>query len=486
MLDMLICIMPKIHPDAPTVGPAVLKSHLMANGFSCEVVDFNIMLFIELKKVGQERYYFEADSVFHSELNGQPPDEFFEFVSTYSHVFDQWIDFIKSRNPRYIGLSLLSNYSIPITIQLSSMIRLAAPNIKIIWGGSGLSDTDISTYNRLRDKGAFDHFIFGDGEMSLVELMRGNIAHQGIDSTKPNQLKDMSQILLPNYDDIDWSQYQIIDDQQNVAYITGSRGCVKKCDFCNVYQIWPEYRFRPTENILDEMKMLHEKYGRCSFKFTDSLVNGSMKHFRKFLNELIEYKQNHDPDDKITWIGQWVIRSRSQSPEEDYRLMRDSGCVGVDIGIESFNQDIRFEMGKKFTDEDMWWCLDMLHKYKIHATILMITGYPTETDDHHLHTLSVIRELFDLGYADKLLLFFSFGNTMMIGMDSILYDKFKDDIKDYENSVDWRYKDNTLAVRNRRLTEITNLITHLSQEDHQTSWITKKALIHHEKLLRDS
>lgn len=485
MLDMLICIMPKIHPDAPTVGPAVLKSHLMANGFSCEVVDFNVMLFNELKTAGEERYYFEADSLFHSELNGKPSDEFFEFESKYSYIFEEWVEFIETKQPGYVGMSLLSNYSIPISIKLSSMLRSRLPKTKIVWGGSGLSDTDISAYNKLRDRGAFDHFIFGDAELSLVELMRGNISYQGIDSTAPNQLKDMAQIMLPNYDDIDWSQYPIIDDQSNVAYITGSRGCVKKCDFCNVYQIWPEYRFRPTENILEEMKLLHEKYGRSNFKFTDSLVNGSMKHFRRFLNDLIAYKRENDLDDQIKWIGQWIIRSKSQSPEEDYMLMRESGCVGVDIGIESFNQDIRFEMGKKFTDEDMWWCLDMLHKYRIHATILMITGYPTETEEHHLHTMSVIRKLFDIGYADKLLLFFSFGNTMMIGMESILYNKFKDDITDYENSVDWRYKDNTLEVRNRRLKEITDLITQLSQEDHQPSWITKKALIHHEKLLRD-
>ena len=33
-IDIAICILPKIQPESPTVGPAVLKSHCEAAGFS--------------------------------------------------------------------------------------------------------------------------------------------------------------------------------------------------------------------------------------------------------------------------------------------------------------------------------------------------------------------------------------------------------------------------------------------------------------------
>ena len=73
MTDIIICIVPKINPDAPTVGPAVLKSHLMDAGFSCEVMDLNVQLYNSLKAINKHDYYFfEIDGLFsthHSDLD---------------------------------------------------------------------------------------------------------------------------------------------------------------------------------------------------------------------------------------------------------------------------------------------------------------------------------------------------------------------------------------------------------------------------------
>ena len=53
MIDMLLCIIPKINPDAPTVGPAVLKATLQKAGYSCTVLDLNIDLIIVLTDTGK-------------------------------------------------------------------------------------------------------------------------------------------------------------------------------------------------------------------------------------------------------------------------------------------------------------------------------------------------------------------------------------------------------------------------------------------------
>ena len=63
-LDMLICIIPKILPDAPTVGPAVLKAHIEDAGYSCEVIDLNIKLYNEFVKHGDKQQFFDQDAVF--------------------------------------------------------------------------------------------------------------------------------------------------------------------------------------------------------------------------------------------------------------------------------------------------------------------------------------------------------------------------------------------------------------------------------------
>jgi radical SAM superfamily enzyme YgiQ (UPF0313 family) len=189
------------------------------------------------------------------------------------------------------------------------------------------------------------------------------------------------------------------------------------------------------------------------------------------------------------WSSQWVIRSKAQSPESDYAAMKASGCKWLEIGVESFSQDVRYHMGKKFTDDDLWWCLEMLQKYEIPHVLLMIIGYPTETEEDHQHTLASIQKAFDLGYAAKrdngrYLLNFSFGNTLMLTRPMPLWDLVKDEIKNYKSNIDWDYKDNTLEVRIRRFNEVNNLIKQLKNQD-ELCWLTEKAILNYDKKLKN-
>jgi radical SAM superfamily enzyme YgiQ (UPF0313 family) len=482
MLDMLICIIPKLNPDAPTVGPAVLKSHLNAAGFSCEVVDFNIRLYNELTIKNNESFYYKDDYIFTMDWRDTDFDNDFKtFYIDYEYVFLDWIETIKQKNPRYVGLSLLSVFSQAVAVKLSQLIRTHLPNIKIVWGGAAV-EYGIDSF---KDRGLMDHYISGDGEFSVVELLKGNLTFSGIDSIAPNQVLDLNKILLPDYDDINWDEYVQLDTH-NPVYITGSRGCVKKCTFCNVRDIWPEYRFRSGESIAEEIISVKERYDRYTFKFTDSLINGSMKSFRRLLTTLSEYRKS---DSNFMWSSQWVIRSKSQSPESDYAAMKASGCKWLEIGVESFSQDVRYHMGKKFTDDDLWWCLEMLQKYEIPHVLLMIIGYPTETEEDHQHTLASIQKAFDLGYAAKrddgrYLLNFSFGNTLMLTRPMPLWDLVKDEIKNYKSNIDWDYKDNTLEVRIRRFNEVNDLIKQLKNQD-ELCWLTEKAISNYDKKLKN-
>lgn len=481
-LDMLLCIVPKINPDAPTIGPAILKAHLQDAGYTCEVLDLNIKLYNALKKIDKHDYYFfKNDSIFstshHDVKDGkfEFTDDFKTFYKETSSVFMEWVDIFKEKNPRWIGLSLLTFYSQSVAIMLSCLIRKFLPDTKIVWGGAQIEYGN----DKFKDIGLMDHYICGDGEIAIIELLNGNTTAPGIDTIVPTQVLDMSKIKIPDYDDIIWDEYQNLD-YENPIYITGSRGCVKKCTFCNVDKIWPEYRFKSGKQIAHEIITLRKKYNRKHFKFTDSLINGSMKAFRELLNELKEYRKT-DPD--FMWSSQWIVRSITQSPESDYQLMADSGCFELDVGIESFSQDIRYHMGKKFTDDDMWWCLEMLKKYKIRHTVLMITGYPTETDADHQHTLDTIRKLYDIGHATakndygNRLLYLSFGHTMMLSDVQPIYELIKDDLTNFNNSntFEWDYKGNTLPVRVKRYKEIHELIATLNNQP-DSSWLIRREL----------
>ena len=468
MTDIVICILPKIDPDAPTVGPAVLKSHLEQEGFSCTVLDFNIELYRYLELFNKHNYYyFDNDFLFSSETE-KVNDEFHDFFITYDKIFYKWIEDLKRINPKYVGLSLLSLYSQSVAIKLSELIRQYLPDAIIVWGGAQItSETSV-----IKEHNLCDYYILGDGEFTIVELLKENYTAPGINSETFSQVDNFDLVMLPNYDDIKWNMYQDIHDHKPV-YITGSRGCVKRCTFCSVPYLWPEYKFRSGKNIADEIIHIKQKYDRKTFKFTDSLINGSMKAFRDLLDALTEYRKT---DDDWHWMSQWIIRSSKQSPEEDYKKMKSSGCLDLDIGVESFSQSVRWHIGKKFTDEEMWFCFDMLKKYNITSNLLLIVGYPTETQDDHLHGIEIIKKLFKDNYAvnpitGKKLMTFSFTPMLLYGR---VYDMIETDMDYYNNQRDWKYKDNDTATRIKNYNELLTLVETLQNE--KASWMQHKEL----------
>lgn len=482
MLDMLLCVIPKISPDAPTVGPAVLKATLEKAGYSCKVLDLNVRLFREFEKNGDKEYFFENDRVFKKDIED---NDFFrdKILTKYGYVIDQWMKEFKQYNPRFIGMSLLSSYSRAIATLLSYKIRKEMRDTKIVWGGAEV------TYRTQRyvKNGIIDFYVWGDGEQAILDLMAGNYHAPGINKDA-TQLEDLDMVEIPNYDDIDWDQYPKIKWEKPV-FITGSRGCVRRCTFCNVYEIWPKYTFRSGENIAKEIIAVKEKYGRTTFRFTDSLINGSMKSFKTLLEGLIEYRKVYDKD--FIWVSQWIIRNKDQYPEEWYAMMKESGCAEVEIGMESFVQKIRYDMKKKFTNDDMWFCLEMLQKYKIPSTLMMIVGWPTETEEDHQQTLATVRKIYDLGWATSKtdngtpLIWFSFANTLMLDETQPLWRQIKDDLDYYNDEYDWSYKGNDLATRNRRFKEVNDLLKELTGKE-KTWMVKKKEKIFQQKLKEEA
>jgi hypothetical protein len=136
----------------------------------------------------------------------------------------------------------------------------------------------------------------------------------------------------------------------------------------------------------------------------------------------------------------------------------------------------------------MWWCFDMLQKYKIPHGLLMIVGYPTETEDDHRITLDTIRKLFEGGYANNKdengadVLYLSFGNTLMLSDNMPLWEQIKDDLTYYEDMLNWDYKGNDMITRLRRFKEVHELIQQLNNGT-SGGWAYKKALRMYEDAL---
>ena len=145
-----------------------------------------------------------------------------------------------------------------------------------------------------------DYVIFGEGEVALDCLLKGNANYPGINCNNPVQIEDLTALPMPTYEYFDMPRYQ-----NKKILITGSRGCVRKCTFCDIELTWPQFRYRRAEHIVAEMERHFDDYGITEFEFTDSLINGSMKMLNELCDLLIDYKTLY-PHAQFKWQGQYL------------------------------------------------------------------------------------------------------------------------------------------------------------------------------------
>ena len=170
----------------------------------------------------------------------------------------------------------------------------------------------------------------------------------------------------------------------------GSRGCVRNCTFCDIRSFWKKYKFKDGYALAQELIELKIKFNVEHFFFNDSLVNGSDKAFRDFIQTLSTYNLNVADDKKIYWSGYYIIKPAVTYKKLDWQHLRDSGIKSLFIGIESGSERVRNHMKKKFSNSDIEYAMQQIQLHGIKCTWLMIIGYPTETDVDFQETLDML------------------------------------------------------------------------------------------------
>ena len=263
-------------------------------------------------------------------------------------------------------------------------VKKKYPSIKILIGGPAVRDAppDKSSYGlsnnkdyflNLIDKKLIDDYICGDAEESIVEYLKGNRNYPGINNFNPDPIVDQEAIPTPNYDDIDMTVYK-----DPHYFIRGSRGCVRKCAFCNVPLIWKKFAWRGGEHIADEIIDLYEKHNVKKFYLIDSLTNGNQKEFMNLMRWISQYKKLTKA--KFSIGGQFIMREKKQVPDNMFKLMKDAGYSEPTIGIESGSEKVRKELGKYFSNESVEYHLEEMNKVGLKMIPLFFVGFPTETD----------------------------------------------------------------------------------------------------------
>lgn len=369
--DVVIVTVPWTDSSIPLMAPAQLKPIVESAGMSCLATDINAEVFAwtqDHKKVDSLLCFF-----FDGKLNHDVKDELFNLFKDMSEQILAW-------NPRIVGLSLFSYVSQHSARWLAWFLKKTDPSITIIIGGAGCLPTFTGPSEfaqELIDAGWIDYHIRGDGEHALYEFLKDHRDYVGINSLEWRELPmdEMRQLPMPDYSNYKFDMYN-----KKVLPLVGSRGCVRKCTFCDYIANWKQFNWRTADDIFAEMQTQYKIYGIRYFKFQDSLTNGNMKEFVRLTEMLSDYnKQN--PDKSFRWSGYYIFREHNANTAREWKLVAESGAENLSVGIENLNQHIRFDIGKKFSNEAIDVHLREAQQYGINLSLLNIVGYINETQE---------------------------------------------------------------------------------------------------------
>jgi hypothetical protein len=451
----VVISVPRLEPHRPPPGPAIIAKICEQQGHDVTAYDLNIKFFHHCKKRNIDYHGFDQAWNRFADLNEQQNNTLEDFLS-------HWCNLIAAENYDYIMIGIFGmSGSVFARKFLTKIRKLTAANIIVGGMGAGtvgLTDPEDCLGYKLKNEGLIDTYIVGEGEVALIKVLNGETG-PGINNTEVSQVDDLDALPQPDYKFFDLEEYDYLFSNEKEVFITGSRGCVRKCTYCDIERYWPKFRYRSGQNIAEEIIDNYERFGITRFYFTDSLVNGSFKAFNDMCDKLSKYKF----DRPLSWSGQFIFRDKKSIPKNHFELMKAAGANILFVGLETGSDRVRFDMGKKFTNEDIDFQLEECSKYGIHVIPLMFTGYITETIEDHQENLKIFKR-WQRFVADGTIVGMELGSSLIIlpgapvermidshGLNFILDEQMEPDLKLWWSEAN---PDLTIKERIRRKLEI--------------------------------
>lgn len=185
-----------------------------------------------------------------------------------------------------------------------------------------------------------------------------------------NKPFDFNSIPMPAWHLIkDFSVYWVqIPSFSPWTFVTATKGCGMGCTFCTIADIKPS--FREAKKVVDEIEYLYKERGLRYISFFDATFNISKKRVFEICEELVKRELKN---------LKWFANVRANITKEEADIMKQTGCEGVSIGIESGSQKILNLANKKIKVAETERSIKVLKEAGIKQYASFIVGLPGET-----------------------------------------------------------------------------------------------------------
>ena len=332
-----------------------------------------------------------------------------------------------SKSPSIVAISTSYLNSIRAVKRVTATIRKLAPHVKIVAGGPLIfnsyeiyrrKDANYDTASCAQDyffvneekhsREDIDVFVIDEqGEFALAQLaihIKNGKDYRNLSNLayyRDDQLVITKRVPEDNplsEDLIDWERTPR-EYLYPVFPMRGSRGCPYNCGFCN-FGPGRTFRLKPPEIFSKELAALVNTGIVKVVRFTDDNLFLNRKQAEIYCRQILKSAPG------IQWTS--FIRASSIT-RDNVTLLKDSGCVLAQIGIESGDRNILKEMNKRATPEMYLEAIDLLNSHGISTQLYIIIGYPGETEKTIDNTVVLLNQFAHAGPAVNQLLVFPFG-----------------------------------------------------------------------------
>ena len=329
-----------------------------------------------------------------------PEGENAKTISEFERKYEQpFFDEIKQKAKHADIVGITCNYGCyPRALKAAESAKKGNKNALVVIGGPFISSIEhFSKWQglTLKDSKAIDVSVRGEGERTIIELadfIEGKIKLQEIKGityrnrgkiykTQDRELiEDINKIPFPAWSLFDLKKYA------KFMYVIASRGCKYNCAFCDEKILWGRsFRYRNVDNLIDEIKRNISEFGITSFSIEDSTL-GAYPFIEEFCDKIIAEGLG------IKWMALCRVDEICKK-DVLLRKMKKAGCVSIEFGIESGDNNMLNRMRKGTTTNKI---KEAVKKSKNLGFIVQgsfIVGFPGETEESIEKTIKFAKKL---------------------------------------------------------------------------------------------
>jgi len=227
-----------------------------------------------------------------------------------------------------------------------------------------------------------DYIVIGEGDEAIIDLVeapdRKNI--QNVWTNKGGEItKNSVRPLLQDLDMLPFPDKELFYKEapylNKIYFIISGKGCPFSCSYCfnsslkKIYNSKCWVRKRSVDNMIEELKTMKEKYNFRQVSFFDDCFTNDIAWFRDFA---AKYKKEINLPFRAITHPMFVN-------EESATLLKDAGCIKIQVGAQSPIQKIREDICNRFTPNDVLIkAVKILKSKGMIVSIDHIFGLPTE------------------------------------------------------------------------------------------------------------